>query len=368
MLCSGPMLEIPVELGARRYVVSVGRGLARRIPERLAPLAGRRVALVSGRRVFALHGASVRRALAAIGRVSVVLVPDGERYKNPRTLGRIYDAFLDAKLGRDSLVVALGGGVVGDMAGYAAASYMRGVDWVGLPTTLLAMVDSSVGGKVGINHAKAKNLIGAFHQPKAVLIDASFLRTLPARELRSGAYEVLKCGILGDARLFEALQRAPAGLRGWDGDPVEHAIAAACRIKAEVVTKDEREGGLRRVLNLGHTIGHALEVVTRYRRFTHGEAVGWGLVGAATIAQRRGLLAKAEWEAIASAVDRIGPRPPVSDLPAARLLEALARDKKARAGRVPFVLPTAIGSVAIHDDVGRDEITRALRAMAAREP
>jgi 3-dehydroquinate synthase len=361
------MLQIPVELGARGYVVSVGRGLARQLPELLAPLAGRRIALVAGRRVLALHGAPVRRALSALGPVHVVPVPDGERYKTARTLGRIHDGLVEAKLGRDGLVVALGGGVVGDMAGFAAASYMRGVDWVGLPTTLLSMVDSSVGGKVGVNHPKGKNLIGAFHQPRAVVIDPSFLETLPQRERRAGAYEILKCAILGDASLFEAMGRAPEGLRGWQGEPVEQAIAAACRIKAEVVTKDEREGGLRRVLNLGHTIGHALEAVTRYRRFTHGEAVGWGMIGAAAIAHQRGLLPAGAWTAIADAVDRIGPRPAVSDLRGPLVLDALARDKKARAGRVPFVLPTAIGRVAIHDDVERAEITRALREMAARE-
>jgi 3-dehydroquinate synthase len=224
-----------------------------------------------------------------------------------------------------------------------------------------------VGGKVGINHPEAKNLIGAFHQPRAVVIDPAFLATLAPRELRSGAYEILKCAILGDSALFAELRRAPAGFRGWERVALESAIATACRIKAEVVEKDEREGGLRRVLNLGHTIGHALEAVTDYRRFTHGEAVGWGLVGAAWIAHRRGMLGEAQWQEIASAVDHIGPRPPLSDLAAGEILTALARDKKARAGRVPFVLPTAVGAVSVRDDVERAEITRALRVMAGRE-
>ncbi len=361
------MLEIPVELGLRRYTVSVGHGLARRLDELLEPLAGRRAVLVASRRVYELHGRTVRKALASMGSPHVAIVPDGERFKSRLTLERLYDSFLEARLGRDGLVFAFGGGVVGDLAGYAAASYMRGVDWVGLPTTLLSMVDSSVGGKVGINHATAKNLVGAFHQPRAVVIDPSVLATLPVRELRSGAYEILKCAVLGDSALFEAMRGAPPGLRGWDRIEIENAIATACRLKAEVVERDEREGGLRRVLNLGHTIGHALEAVTAYRRFTHGEAVGWGLVGAAWIARQRGLLREAEWEAIAATVDHLGPRPRVSDLSPARILEALARDKKARQGRVPFVLPTAIGHVAIHEDVGRPEIVRALRVMAGRE-
>jgi 3-dehydroquinate synthase len=361
------MLEIPVELGPRRYTISVGHGLARRLAELFHGPGGRRVVLVASRRVYGLHGRAVVKALSALGPVHTALVPDGERFKARGTLDGLYDAFLEARLGRDGLVVAFGGGVTGDLAGYAAASYMRGVDWVAMPTTLLSMVDSSVGGKVGINHAKAKNLIGAFHQPRAVVIDPSFLSTLPLRELRSGAYEVLKCAILGDDALFAALRAAPQGLRGWNRVETESAIATACRIKAAVVEKDEREGGLRRVLNLGHTIGHALESVTGYRRFTHGEAVGWGLVGAAWIAHHRELLGEDEWEAIASAIDHLGPRPRVSDLDPAVILLALARDKKARRGRVPFVLPTAIGQVSIHDDVEGSEIRRALRVMAGRE-
>jgi len=361
------MLEIPVELGARRYVVSVGHGLARLLPDLLGPLGGRRTVVVASRRVWTSHGPALRRSLRALGMLNACLVPDGERFKSRRTLETVYDAFLEARLGRDGLVVALGGGVVGDLAGFAAASWMRGVDWVVVPTTLLAMVDSSIGGKVGINHARAKNMIGAFHQPRAVVIDPAFLATLPLRELRSGAYEILKCGVLGDPTLFASIERAPVGLSGWEPPEVDHAIATACRIKADVVERDERDGSLRYVLNLGHTIGHALEAVTGYRRFTHGEAVGWGLIGAAWIAKRRGLLAEPAYAQISAAVDRVGPRPRVSDLPRPRVLAALAHDKKARHGRVPFVLPTAIGRVAVHDDVSRAEITQALGVLAERE-
>jgi len=361
------MLEIPVELGPRRYAIGVGHGLSKLLPDLLGGFRGRRTVLVASRRVFALHGRAVERSLRGLGPVHLTLVPDGERFKRRSSLEGVYDAFLEARLGRDGLVVALGGGVVGDVAGFAAATWVRGVDWVGIPTTLRAMVDSSIGGKVGINHAQAKNMIGAFHQPGAVVVDPGFLATLPARELRSGAFEILKCSILADRALFASLRKAPAGLRGWDRMEMENAIATACRIKADVVEKDEREAGLRRVLNLGHTIGHALETVTGYRRFAHGEAVGWGLVGAAFIARRRGLLSETAYQAIASAVDHVGPRPPVSDLATAHVLEALARDKKSRGGRVPFILPTAVGRVEIHDDVSRPEIVRALSAMASRE-
>ena len=361
------MIEIPVELGPRRYAISVGHGLGKLLSEVLGAFRGRRSVLVASRRVFALHGGAVQRALRSLGPVHVTLLPDGERYKSRATLESVYDAFLEARLGRDGFVVALGGGVVGDVGGFAAATWMRGVDWVGVPTSLLSMVDSSIGGKVGINHAKAKNMVGAFHQPRAVVVDPCFLASLPPRELRSGAYEILKGAILADGALFESLREAPAGLRGWDRVAMENAIATACRIKADVVEKDEREGGLRRVLNLGHTIGHALETVTGYRRFTHGEAVGWGLVGAAFIARRRGLLPEGAYEAITSAVDHVGLRPAVSDLRVPRVLEALAHDKKSKAGRVPFILPAAIGRVEIHDDVSRAEIVAALREMAGRE-
>jgi 3-dehydroquinate synthase len=361
------MLEIPVELGARRYVVSVGRGLARLLPDLLAPLGKRHTVVVASRLLLKSHGKALARPLERLGVVHTCVVPDGERFKSRRTLEGVYDAFLKARLGRDGLVLALGGGVVGDLAGFAAASWMRGVDWVVVPTTLLAMVDSSIGGKVGINHARAKNMIGAFHQPRAVVIDPAFLATLPMRELRSGAYEILKCAVLGDAALFARLLRAPLGLEGWERPELDNAIATACRIKAEIVEKDEHEGQLRYVLNLGHTIGHALEAVTRYRRYTHGEAVGWGLIGASWIAHDRGLLAASEYDGIASAVDRLGPRPRMSDLEPIALLEAISHDKKGRAGRVPFVLPTAIGSVVVQHDVKPPEIRRALRAMAGRE-
>jgi 3-dehydroquinate synthase len=361
------MIEIPVELGERRYTISIGRGLARLLPDLLAPFRGRRIVLVSGRRVFGLHGAAILKGLSTLGPVHSARMPDGERFKTGATLEALYESFLEARLGRDGLVVALGGGVVGDVAGFAAATYMRGIDWVTVPTTLLSMVDSSIGGKVGINHPGAKNLIGAIHQPKAVVVDPAFLDTLPIRELRSGAYEILKCGVLADQALFAGLQEAPPGLRGWDRAAALGAIASACRVKAEVVEKDEREGGLRRVLNLGHTIGHALEAVTRYRRFTHGEAVGWGMIGASWISRRRGLIGDATFDAIAAAVDQLGPRPRVSDLAAAPILEALTRDKKARQGHAVFVLPTAVGRVVVKADVERAEIRSALKVMASRE-
>ncbi len=362
------MIEIPVELGPRSYPIAIGHGLAAAIPDLVGRLRGRRFVVVSNARIWSLHAARVEKPLKQVAaHLDLVLIPEGEKHKTRATLEFVQDSFLKAGLGRDAVVVAFGGGVVGDLAGFAAATYMRGLMWVQLPTTLLAMVDGSVGGKVGVNHPDAKNLIGTFHQPKAVIIDPAFLQTLPPREMQSGAYEVLKCAVLADRSLFAALREAPERLAGWERVDVENAIASACRIKVDIVEKDEREDGLRRVLNLGHTLGHALEATTRYRRFTHGEAVGWGLIGAAWIARRRGVLGEGAYDAIASAVDRLGPRPRVSDLDAAQVLQAAQRDKKVRAGKLAFVLPTRIGRVVVEPDVQPSEVTRALKVMAGRE-
>jgi 3-dehydroquinate synthase len=339
------MREIRVAVPGRPYVVQIERGSADALGRLLEPLGRSRVAVVSSPTVWQAHKARLVPGLAGVAWTEV-LVADGERQKNARTLQLLYDAFVSARLGRDSLVLAVGGGVIGDMAGFAAATYMRGVDWVGVPTTLLAMVDSSIGGKVGINHPRAKNMIGAFHQPRAVIIDPAFLGTLAARQRQTGAYEILKCGIIGDRGLFEALRQAPPSLEGWDAEALDEAIAASCRLKARVVSQDEREGDLR--------------------RFTHGEAVGWGLVAAASLARRRGLLLAREFEDIAGAVDGLGPRPGLGRLEPERVLDAVARDKKARDGRVPFVLPTAIGAVTIVPDVTTGEILAVLDELAQR--
>src|SRR5687768_7489300 len=268
------MIEIPVDLGERGYSIVIAEDATRLLPERLAPFAGRRIALVSDRKVHKLHGARVERALKSTGRVSRILVPPGERYKTRATVDRIQDELLRCGFGRDGVVVALGGGVVGDMAGFAAATYMRGLDWIGVPTTLLSMVDSSIGGKVGVNHPRAKNLIGAFHQPAGVWIDTATLATLPDREYRSGLAEVVKYGVILDAELFALLEDQADAVLRRDPGVVRAVVARCCRLKADVVEQDEREEtGLRAVLNYGHTFGHAFEAAAGYGRWLHGEAV-----------------------------------------------------------------------------------------------
>ena len=353
------MTDVAVELGARAYSVHVAGGALEILPEILARLHPARVIVVSSPRVWRHQGPALQRVLGTD--VARVLVPDAEGGKSRRTLNLLHDAFLDAGLGRDGLVIAFGGGVIGDLAGFAAATYMRGVDWIGAPTTLLSMVDSSIGGKVGINHPRAKNLIGAFHQPRAVVADLRLLATLPRRQAKSGAYEILKCGVIADRGLFVAIRGAPKTLARWPG--IEVAVTEACRIKAGIVSRDEREGGLRRLLNFGHTVGHALETVTGYRRFTHGEAVGWGMIAASWIAAARGRLAEPARDEIVAGVEALGHRPPVADLAPDAILGALARDKKALAGRVPFVLPTAVGSAVIEPNVTDEEIRAALRKL-----
>ena len=362
----GRMIEIRVELGAHSHPVHVGHGALDLLPELVGPARGRTV-IVADERVWALHGRRARRSFSRLGAKRHLLLKSGERVKSRATLARLHDFFLATGLARDGLVIAFGGGVVGDVTGFAAATYMRGVAWLPVPTTLLAMTDSAIGGKVAVNHPRAKNLIGAFHQPRAVLVDPRLLDSLPPRQAQSGAYELLKAGLIADRSLFDSMRRVPRQLVHWSRAEREQAIAAGVRVKTRIVEADEKESGKRKLLNLGHTLGHALEAVTSYRRFTHGEAVGWGIIGASWIARSRKLLSQTGFEAIAAAVDHLGRRPAITDLKTNQVLARLAHDKKAERGRVPFILPRSPGRVSIVRDVSSAEIRAALRAMAARE-
>jgi 3-dehydroquinate synthase len=316
--------------------------------------------IVSSPLVWRLHGPRVARAIKG---AEPILVPDGERHKHLPTVVRIYDALVRANADRACTLVTFGGGVIGDMAGFAAATYLRGIALVHVPTTLLAQVDSAIGGKVGVNHSLGKNLIGAFYQPQAVVIDPTVLGTLPRREFRAGLYEVIKYGVASSAGLFDRVARDRAAIFAREPATLTAVIAESCRIKAAVVSADEREAGPRRILNFGHTAGHAVEAVTKYKRFRHGEAIAYGMLVAAELALARGALAERDRKALADLIASLGPLPAIADVSTAQILDAMRHDKKVVSGRLHFVLPTAIGATAIVDDVTDREMKEALKRV-----
>jgi 3-dehydroquinate synthase len=311
---------------------------------------------VSNPLVWRLHGAPLQRALG----VEPILLPDGERFKNLQSVSRVYEALIRAGADRGSAIVAVGGGVIGDTAGFAAASFLRGITLAHVPTTLLAQVDSAIGGKVGVNHALGKNLIGAFHQPAVVIIDPQLLKTLPRREFRSGLYEVIKYGMIASRGLFDRVADNTKAIFARDPDLLVPAIEESCRIKADVVSKDEREGGLRRILNYGHTVGHALEAATKYRRFRHGEAIALGMLAAADLAVVRGALADGVRQSLARLIAALGPMPSIADLAIPDVMDAIRRDKKIVNGRLHFVIAIDIGATTTVDDVTEDELRAVL--------
>jgi len=351
------MVRIDVDTPSRRYAVTLDDGLVDRLPRLLDDVkAPARRFVVSSPLVWRLHGAR----LAKVGLGEPILVPDGERFKNLQNVSRVYEALIRANADRASTLMTLGGGVIGDMAGFAAATYLRGIALVHVPTTLLAQVDASIGGKVGVNHALGKNLIGAFYQPLAVAIDPSVLHTLPRREFRAGLYEVIKYGMTSSQPLFERVGRERTAIFSKDAAALGAIISESCRIKAAVVAADEKETGLRRILNFGHTAGHALEAVTKYRRYRHGEAVAYGMLVAAELAVMRSALAAADRAALADLIASLGPLPPIGDIATREMLDAMQHDKKMVAGRLNYVLPTGIGSTTIVDDITEKEMKAAL--------
>jgi 3-dehydroquinate synthase len=340
------MQSISVRLTHASYEVIVGSGVFEDIAGHLekAGLCGPFL-MVSQPRILKAIGRYLKKGFP------VALIPDGERGKTLTTVSRLVDRMAELRLTRQSTVVAVGGGVVGDVSGFAASIYMRGIAVVQVPTTLLAQVDSSIGGKTGVNHRVAKNLIGTFHQPRLVLSDPLLLQSLPQREYTSGLYEALKYGIVRDQELFEEFEQNASMFLQRDPRAIERLVARCAAIKADVVMTDETESDLRRILNFGHTIGHGIEAASGYQRIKHGEAVGLGMIAAARIAHVLDRLADNDRARIEDAVASIGPLPALNGISSKDVLNALQHDKKVRAGAVHFVLPRAIGSVEITPDV-----------------
>ncbi len=344
------MNTLRVELGERSYPIYIGSGLLRNAELVRPHLSGGQVLIVTNETVAPLYLEAVRGVFGGLSCETVVL-PDGEQYKNLQTLDRIFDALLTHRFDRNATLVALGGGVVGDMTGFAAACYQRGVPFIQIPTTLLAQVDSSVGGKTGVNHPLGKNMIGAFHQPTCVIADTDTLSTLDDRQLSAGLAEVIKYGLIEDPEFFAWLEENMDALLGRDPDALAFAIERSCRDKALVVAADEREHGRRALLNLGHTFGHAIETGMGYGSWLHGEAVGTGMLMAADLSMRLGWLSEADVARIDNVIDkaRLPTRAP-AQLDFDRYLELMAVDKKVRSGKIRLVLLKAIGEAVLYDE------------------
>jgi 3-dehydroquinate synthase len=357
------MPSFRVRTAQRAYDAVISRGAIARLCEYLPGSAGE-LFVVTTRDVWQAHGQRLSSALAGRSH-HVLFFPGGERNKRFAAVEKLAEEMVAAGADRASVVIAFGGGIVNDVGGFLAAIFMRGVPVIQAPTTLLAQVDAAVGGKTGVNLASGKNLIGAFHQPLAVLIDPGVLGTLPEREYRAGLYEVIKCGVIRDAELFETLEQDRDEVLAQDPEIVDEIIAGAVRIKAEVVSADERESDLRRILNFGHTVGHALEAETGYTRLLHGEAVAFGMIAATLLAVEASSLAPADADRIIALIDEYGPIPDVSDVDPAGLIRRLQSDKKTLRGRVHFVLPVRIGDVRIVADPPRAAVLAAIQEAIA---
>lgn len=347
------MQEVNVELGERSYKIIIGKGILPEIGRALKGLRPSKVAIISNPLVYGLYGDLVSRSLKDEGlEPHIVIIPDGEKYKSLLWADFIYGELLRARLDRASIIIALGGGVVGDISGFVASTYMRGIRFIQLPTTLLAQVDSSVGGKTGVNHILGKNMIGTFHQPSLVWIDIETLKSLPKRQLLAGLAEVIKYGVIWDKGFFEFLETEKEGVLSVKDTQMSHIIKRSCEIKSEVVSRDERESGLRAILNFGHTIGHAIETVTGYERYLHGEAVAIGMVYESRLSD----MPISEISRIEQVISSYGlPTEIPPEIEPQALLTSMEVDKKAISGVLRFVIPKEIGSVVV-EGVNRGKI------------
>lgn len=356
------MDRIAVELGDRSYPIFIGSRLLAQLPDLLPPLSGKQAMVVTNSTIAPLYLQQVENALAAL-KMDHVVLPDGEQFKTLDTLNQVFTALLEKRHNRTTTLIALGGGVVGDMTGFAAAAYQRGVDFIQIPTTLLSQVDSSVGGKTGVNHALGKNMIGAFHQPRAVIADLDTLKTLPNRELSAGLAEVIKYGLIWDADFFEWLEQNVDRLMARDVSALTHAVKRSCEIKAEVVGKDERESSLRAILNLGHTFGHAIETAQGYGEWLHGEAVGAGMVMAVELSIREGWLPESLRERVITLIQRAGlPIKGPSSMSESQYLELMAVDKKVLDANLRLVLLEQLGRATVTTRFDAENLKETLRA------
>lgn len=353
------MQTLQVDVGHSQYPILIGPGLLDDATLLNAQIGACDLLVVSNTTVAPLYLGKLRLALGG-RRIAECVLADGEQYKTLQTLQTVFDALVATKMNRDAAVVALGGGVIGDIAGFAAASYQRGVQFAQIPTTLLAQVDSSVGGKTGVNHAGGKNLIGAFYQPTAVLADTNTLATLPDRELRSGLAEVIKYGCVWDRPFFDWLELHILELIGRDPQALAHAIGRSCAIKAEIVGRDERESHVRALLNFGHTFGHAIEAATNYEQYVHGEAVALGMLIAADLSQRLGLIDRQVLQRVRDLMSRAGLPVVTPRIGAARAFELMQMDKKVLAGALRLVLLDGLGHAVVTGDYARQELDATL--------
>ena len=355
------MASFRVETPQRTYEAIVERGSIRRVADFLPPRVGK-LFVVTTADVWKLHGASMEGALQKHTH-EVLIFPGGETRKRLSEVEALAEQMVAGGGDRSSVVIAFGGGIVNDVAGFVAAIFMRGIPVIQVPTTLLAQVDAAVGGKTGVNLISGKNLVGSFHQPLAVLIDPDVLATLPEREYRAGLYEIIKCGVIRDAELFRLLDECASSVMAQTPATLERIIADAVRIKAEVVSADEREGDLRRILNFGHTVGHALEAETKYERFLHGEAVAFGMKAASALAERTGHLEARDRASIDRVIGKYGPIPTLDGIGAASLVSRLKADKKTVQGTVHFVLPVRIGEVEIVSGIDEGTVLASIEAV-----
>lgn len=358
------MPAFQVETAQRTYASIIERGILRRIPH-FIPKGSGKLFVVTTDDVWSLHGEALQDGL---NNVHVLYFPGGEANKRLNAVEQLAEQMLQFGADRTSVIIGFGGGIVTDVAGFLAAIFMRGVPVLQIPTTLLAQVDAAVGGKTGVNLVSGKNILGSFHQPIGVLIDPDVLSTLSSREYHAGLFEVIKCGVIRDAVLFELLETRVDDVLSLQSDVVDRLIGAAVRIKAEVVSADEREGDLRRILNFGHTVGHAIEAETAYLQFLHGEAIAWGMLAATRLAELTGLLNPASASRISRLVCCYGPLPPANHLDPDRLVSRLASDKKTLQGKVHFVLPTAIGEVKIVCGIDPALVRRAIADSLQAHP